>query len=138
MRVQSWRLLMKFCRAVVLLQRFVVGFGLFSASPFLFGQTVFLNEIMSANSRTILDENGDSSDWIELFNASAAPVNLAGWGLSDDAALPFKWTFRDTSLAPGGFLLVFASGKDRQPGSVNRSEGRRVGKECRVRWATAP
>ena len=81
-------------------------------------QSVLLNEIMTANSRTLLDENGDSPDWIELYNPGAAPVRLTGYGLSDDPALPFKWTFRDATIEPGSFLLVFASGKDRQPGIV--------------------
>src|SRR5438034_1163370 len=74
--------------------------------------------MMTANSRTLLDENGDSPDWIELYNPGASPVSLAGYGLSDDPALPFKWTFRDATIDPGGFLIVFASGKDRQPGMV--------------------
>src|SRR5438874_13613247 len=79
-------------------------------------QNVLINEVMSSNGHTLLDENGDSTDWIELYNAGAAPVRLAGYGLSDDAASPFKWTFRDATIGPGRFLLVFASGKDRQPG----------------------
>ena len=81
-------------------------------------QSVFINEVMTANSHSLRDENGDSPDWIELFNPGAVPVSLAGYGLSDDAALPFKWTFREAAIEPGGFLVVFASGKDRQPGSV--------------------
>ena len=81
-------------------------------------QGIVINEIITSNTHTLLDENGDSSDWIELYNASGAPVSLAGYRLSDDAALPFKWTFRDAAIGPGGFLLVFASGKDRQPGVV--------------------
>jgi hypothetical protein len=48
-----------------------------AAAPLLSGQSVLLNEMMSANRRTLLDENGDSSDWLELFNPGAAPVNLA-------------------------------------------------------------
>src|SRR5437667_4820004 len=79
-------------------------------------QTVLINEVMSSNGGTLLDENGDSSDWIELYNAGSATVSLADWGLSDDPAQPFKWTFRDANIDAGGFLLVFASGKDRQPG----------------------
>src|SRR6266705_3495851 len=81
-------------------------------------QTVLINEVMSSNRHTLLDENGDSSDWIELYNAGATPVGFAGYGLSDDAASPFKWTFRDAAIGPGRFLLVFASGKDRQPGVI--------------------
>src|SRR5437867_2863485 len=81
-------------------------------------QGIVINEIMASNTHTLLDENGDSADWIELYNPGAAPVSLAGYGLSDDPALPFKWTFRHAAIEPRGFLLVFASGKDRQPGVV--------------------
>src|SRR5262245_16608028 len=80
-------------------------------------QEIVINEIMTSNTRTVLDENGDSSDWLELYNAGPTSVSLAGYGLSDDPAFPFKWTFRDAAIGPGSFLFVFASGKDRQPGA---------------------
>jgi hypothetical protein len=76
--------------------------------------TVRINEFMASNGATIADEDGDYEDWIELHNYGDAPVSLAGWGLSDNAGNPFKWTFSgSTVLAPGGFFLVWASGKDR-------------------------
>ena len=75
---------------------------------------VRINEFMSSNSTTIADEDGMYEDWIELHNPTAAAVNLAGWGLSDDPALPFQWTFpAGISIAPGGHLLVWASAKNR-------------------------
>jgi hypothetical protein len=81
-------------------------------------QGLLLNEIMTSNTHTLLDENGDSPDWIEIHNPGSTSASLAGYGLSDDPALPFKWTFRDVIVPPKGFLLVFASGKDRQPALV--------------------
>ncbi|PYK01825.1 MAG: hypothetical protein DME23_03230 [Verrucomicrobia bacterium] len=96
----------------------IAGLVLLQCHPASFAQSIVINEMMTANSRTLLDENGDSPDWIELYNPGAAPVRLTGYGLSDDPALPFKWTFRDATIEPGSFLLVFASGKDRQPGIV--------------------
>jgi hypothetical protein len=79
------------------------------------GGRVVINEIMASNGTTLADENGDYPDWIELANLGSDPVVLDGWGLSDDPHRPFKWVFRDASLAPGEFLTIFASGKDRQP-----------------------
>ena len=76
---------------------------------------VFINELMTSNGTTLADENGDSPDWFELYNAGTEPVPLAGWGLSDDPGRPFKWVLRDGAIAPSGFLLLYASGKDRQP-----------------------
>jgi hypothetical protein len=77
---------------------------------------VVINEFMASNGTVRADEDGDFEDWIELFNTSEAPVDLSGWGLSDDDANPFKWRFPEgTGIQGGGFLLVWASGKDRHP-----------------------
>ena len=74
---------------------------------------VVLNELCAENDSSLRDEDGDSPDWLELYNNGDAPVNLAGWGLSDAAALPFKWTFPATVLPGRAFLLVFLSDKNR-------------------------
>jgi len=74
---------------------------------------VVINEVQISNGCTLLDEDGDYSDWIELLNRGTQTVSLAGWGLSDRADNPTKWLFPPWSLAPGARQLVFASGKDR-------------------------
>ncbi|SVB90909.1 uncharacterized protein METZ01_LOCUS243763, partial [marine metagenome] len=48
-----------------------------------------------------------------MHNRTDAPVNLDGFGLSDDPAEPFKWRLPNVAMAPDEHLLVFASGKDR-------------------------
>lgn len=68
---------------------------------------------MSSNATTIQDEDGDFSDWIEFYNASEFSVNLNGYTISDDPEEPAKWIFPSLTLQPGGFLLVFASDKNR-------------------------
>lgn len=73
---------------------------------------VVINELMSSNSGTVLDEDGETSDWFEVYNSGAAGVDLGGCGITDDED-PFKWRFPPISIPPGGHLLVFASGKDR-------------------------
>ncbi len=72
-----------------------------------------ISEFMAANGGTLLDENGDSSDWIEIYNNGTDAVNLAGWRLTDRADDLAQWTFPATNLTAGRFLIVFASGKDR-------------------------
>ena len=74
---------------------------------------VIISEFMAANHGTLLDEDGDSSDWIELYNAGTEAVDLAGWHLTDDPADLTKWTFPSTTMGANTFLIVFASGKDR-------------------------
>jgi len=76
-------------------------------------QAVSLNEIMTSNSGVVLDENGDSSDWVELYNPGPTALDLAGYGLTDDTNAPFKWVFTNTVLEAGQFLVVFCDGKDR-------------------------
>jgi hypothetical protein len=78
-------------------------------------QSIALNEVMASNSVTLTDQDGDYEDWIELFNYGSEPVNLEGFGLSDNYDDPFRWVFPGVIIQPGEFLLVWASGKDRRP-----------------------
>ena len=72
-----------------------------------------ISEFMAENDGGLRDIDGDSPDWIEIHNESAAAVNLAGWHLTDSATNLTQWTFPATNLSAGGFLVVFASGKNR-------------------------
>ncbi|MBX2966499.1 MAG: CotH kinase family protein [Cyclobacteriaceae bacterium] len=85
------------------------------ASLHVSAQSVRINEVISSNASIIADEDGDFSDWVELYNSGASPVNLTGYGLTDNASQPFKWTFPDVTIQPGEYLLVWASGKNRKP-----------------------
>jgi hypothetical protein len=74
---------------------------------------LFITEFMADNSTTLLDQDGDASDWIEIYNTGPETASLAGWHLTDDPDNPALWTFPATNLAGGKFLIVFASGKNR-------------------------
>ncbi len=77
-----------------------------------------INEFMASNNETISDEDGDFEDWIEILNTGSEPVRLAGYGLTDREGDYFRWVFPDTTLRPGAFMLIWASGKDRRtPGA---------------------
>jgi len=80
---------------------------------------LIINEVVAANQTGLTDEDGDTSDWIEIYNRGKQPVNLSGWSLTDDPAQPEKWTFPARTLDSQAYLLVFASGKDRQPTPPN-------------------
>lgn len=92
----------------LLLLAALLGLGT-SAAP----GAVSISEFLAQNDGGWRDQDGDTPDWIELFNNSPSAVNLAGWHLTDSPADLAKWTFPSTALAPGAFLVVFASGKDR-------------------------
>jgi hypothetical protein len=67
---------------------------------------------MAVNGGSLTDGDGDPSDWIEIHNRGATDVNLGGY-LTDDRRDPAKWRFPQTTLPADGYLVVFASGKDR-------------------------
>lgn len=75
-------------------------------------QNVVINEMMSLNTQTIVDDFGETSDWVELYNNSSTEIDLEGWYLSDHEEDPLLWQFPDTSLQPNGFMLIFCSGRD--------------------------
>ena len=83
----------------------------------IFGQSVVINELVSSNSRGLLDESGATVDWIELFNPGIQEVSLAGYGLSDDPAVPFKCVITNATMRPKSFLVVYADSQDRQASS---------------------
>ena len=72
-----------------------------------------LNEIAANNGGSAEDEDGDESDWIELANLGGLEGNLSGWYLTDDPEELTKWQIPVVEIGGRGFLLVFASGKDR-------------------------
>lgn len=71
-----------------------------------------ITEFVASNRDSLIDSDGDSSDWIEIYNPTAETLNLDGWFLTDDLGDLAKWQFPAVQLAPGGYLVVFASGRD--------------------------
>lgn len=72
-----------------------------------------VSEFSAAGRQGVLDEDGDTPDWIEIQNISAETVNLAGWKISDGPAEKKFWSFPSTNLPAAGFMVIFASDKDR-------------------------
>lgn len=93
---------------------------------------VYLNEFMVDNPGrpndrdALLDMDGKSPAWIELRNNGPAPVALTGWALTDDPAVPGKWSFAapvapsstPTTIPAGGYLIVFGGGLERNIANV--------------------
>jgi hypothetical protein len=73
-----------------------------------------ITEFMADNSHTLADHEGDSSDWIEIYNQGPAAADLAGLHLTDVATNLTKWEFpAGVTLSADSYLVVFASGKNR-------------------------
>ena len=93
-----------------------------------------INEFLASNSSGLFDDNGSSTDWIEIFNASNQAVNLAGYSLTDNASDPTKFVFPSQTLGAGQYLVVFAgddadttTGSDLYTGFGLSSAGEYVG-----------
>ena len=68
-----------------------------------------INEVMASNSATVVDQNGEADDWIELYNNSASQINLEGYHLSDDLSDLSMWSFpTGTTIQPNGYLTIWA------------------------------
>ncbi len=72
-----------------------------------------ITEWVATNENGLRDEDGDRVDWIEIHNAGDAALDLNGWFLTDDGGDLDKWRFPAVTLGEQGYLLVYASGKDR-------------------------
>ena len=72
-----------------------------------------ISEFVALNTRSLIDEDGDSSDWIEIENTGDSDVSLEGWYLTDDPKDLTKWTIPAVTLRPNDFLIIFASKKNR-------------------------
>ncbi|KAF0200885.1 MAG: hypothetical protein FD170_3166 [Bacteroidetes bacterium] len=75
---------------------------------------LYINEFMASNSTTIADEYGEYDDWVEIYNGSNQDIWLGDKYLSDNLNNPVKWAFPDTTIAAGGFLMVWADGQPAQ------------------------
>ena len=74
---------------------------------------VVISELMAKNTKTLQDNFGDYSDWIELHNAGDAAQDMSGWYLTDSTKNLAEWQFPSgTTLAAGAFMTVYASGRD--------------------------
>ena len=83
--------------------------------------SVHIHEVLYRNEHSILDEDGDRSDFVELYNGGEAAVDLGGWYLSDSPEKMTKWALPKMQLDPGAYLVIFLSGKNRDGGELHAS-----------------
>ncbi len=72
-----------------------------------------LTEIVSSNGLTLSDEDGDYPDWFEIFNPYLSPISLNSFAVVTGEGE--FWQLPSRLLEPEEFLVIFASGKDRNP-----------------------
>ncbi|MFA9390849.1 MAG: lamin tail domain-containing protein [Prolixibacteraceae bacterium] len=74
---------------------------------------LLINEASNRNYSQVSDEDGEFNDWIEIYNSGNETINLKGWALSDSRKDLQKWLFASNPIQANSFVLVNASGKDR-------------------------
>lgn len=92
---------------------FAGGSWFYIVDPNALPPSVVINEFMAKNTSGLRDQDGDYSDWIELYNAGTTPVSLQGWSLTDLTNNIGQWRFPNVTMQAGAYLVVFASGKNR-------------------------
>lgn len=74
---------------------------------------VVINEYCGANVSQSPDTYGNFSDWVELYNPTAGPIDLSGYHLSDNNTKPTKYVIpAGVSIAANSFLKVYCNGQN--------------------------
>jgi hypothetical protein len=72
---------------------------------------VVINEFLAGSENCCGSDifDGNTEDFVELYNYGIEPININGWGFSDTDGT-ITTTATDTSIAPGDFLVVWYTG----------------------------
>jgi len=85
------------------------------------GVSLVINEILASNGAAGRDPQGQYEDWIEIYNYADAPIDVGGMYVTDDLTRPTQWRIPAaqtslTTIAPRGYLLIWADGDTGDPG----------------------
>lgn len=73
---------------------------------------VVINEVCSNNFSVICNEDGEYSDYVELYNPAFLPVSLTGFSLSDNSSEPYKCCLDSVIIPARGYLLIWLDGSE--------------------------
>ena len=68
-------------------------------------KSLVINEVLADNNGGLSDEDGEYTDWIEIYNYGEEEINLNGYGITNDLDEPFYWTFPEISIYPKSFII---------------------------------
>ncbi|HUW04880.1 MAG TPA: OadG family transporter subunit [Williamwhitmania sp.] len=103
---------------MIKLKRFVFLLGIVAMAQGGFAQSakdLKINEVLLINKTSYLDNFGDRSAWIEIFNTAYNKVNIAGCYLTDDLNNPKKYRIAksdpNTVIPTRAFTIFFVDDK---------------------------
>jgi len=75
---------------------------------------LYINEFLASNDTGAQDPDyADFADWLEIYNETAADIDIGGWTMTDDLADPVNWTVPAGTIVPaGGYLVIWADSLD--------------------------
>lgn len=80
---------------------------------------IVISEVMTNNKGVYPDDEGNSSDWAELYNTTDHAIDIGNYMLSDDESDLTKWIFPQTTLEAHSYFVVFLTGNSKY--DVNNS-----------------
>lgn len=80
---------------------------------FIMTDKLYINEIVASNYSILKDDDGDYSDYIEIYNGYKYDINLHNYYLSDEEYNVRKWSFPAIEIKSKEYLIIYASGKDK-------------------------
>lgn len=92
--------------------------------------SLFINEFLADNKKSIKDEAGEAEDWIEIYNGGAADLDLGGMYLTDDLANPIKWQIPSPTVLAAGDFLIFWADSEPADGRLHTNFGLSKGGEA--------
>lgn len=75
---------------------------------------IYINEYSPNSTETLMDDEGEFVSWVEIYNSTDKEIDLAGFSLTDDKLDKGKWVFPEYKIGPGGYGVVYLSGKDKE------------------------
>lgn len=80
---------------------------------------ILINELMADNGSTAYDSNGESDDWVELYNQTATAKDLSGLYLSDDVTNLTKWQIPVGTAINAHDVLIFWADNDTEQSGLH-------------------
>ncbi len=105
--------------SAVLILAVTVGGYFFVRKQNIISATIRINEYVTHNSNTLYDSDGDTPDWIEIFNYGQEEIWLGNIYLSDNNEIPQKFQLPDIYISAGEYMIIYASGKKTKENEIH-------------------